>query len=235
MKKFLTSVLILAAPFYFSQKVEVLQKSSYTHNYALGRFDFIEDDADTVGMKFIASIRVKYDAKLPPLHEFELCKIKGKDLGGNCFRLKNYKELDSVASLTLDVWFAPDKKMETNEKKRMKGCALLFPSLRITGHSATFYLNDQALSFPSTNYYVADTSKSKEFVVSVCKMNLFSKKIKVKAAKTAQFYFLGPTEEDKLKIIAFGLLAIGEQCKPSPIAYNLGRLLELIYRPKTSH
>ena len=90
----------------FGQKIEIINKSNYTHNYALGRFQYLENIKDTGRLKYIATLRVNvinHPGNIVGV--INLIHIKSKDLGANGFFLDSFSEVDSSISMTIKTYF----------------------------------------------------------------------------------------------------------------------------------
>jgi len=139
----------------FAQKVELVHRSSFRHNYAVGRFVYIEEAADTSRLKYIATLRIHQDNYPYIVSNFvERFKTEAKDMGGNCFRLAAYEEKDSSVTLTIRTYFAPEKFFGENEKKQNKDKIYIFSSERRAGFEQYFYLNDSLRTFSSLHYFM---------------------------------------------------------------------------------
>jgi hypothetical protein len=167
----------------FSQKIQVLDKSSFTHDYLLGPFTFIEDTKDTSGMKYIATLSVSssYSAVIVE-QTYSLLKMKSKELGANCYLISRFAAKDTSVQLTLKIFFAFESFFKFNENKKQKDSAFIFSSYSTPSGNQYFYANDSLISFPTETYY---------------RLNPTKKKIALKAcpkAKMQFFVLVGSTE-----------------------------------------
>lgn len=153
-KKFLFALITILCLTCYAQKVEILHRSDYRHNYAVGWFQYVEEAADTARLKYIATLRIRHDG-FPYISALfaELFKTQGKDLGANMYRLASYEEIDSSIAITVRVYFAPEKFFAVNESKRKKGHIYIFSGERRPALEQYFSYNDSIIKFPSLKYY----------------------------------------------------------------------------------
>lgn len=242
----------IAAIFCFTchaQKVEVLHRSDYRHNYAVGWFHYVEEAADTARLKYVATLRIRHDG-FPYVSALfaELFKTQGKELGANMYRLASYVEIDSSIAITVRVYFAPEKFFVENESKRKKGHIYIFSGERRPALEQHFSYNDSIIKFPSLMYYdLEPPDKSRVGVHSDGPRlpGLHRMRTTFKAAKEASFMVVG-NKMPNVTNSALTMAAIFALTAQSPVIviplgkqnsrgmeslpYHQGRLLLDIYK-----
>lgn len=232
----------------FGQKIEVINKSNYTHDYVIGRFQYLENIKDTVRLKYIATLKVNvlnHPGNIISI--INLIQIKSKRLGANGFYLDSFSEVDSLISLTIKTYFIYDKYFDINEKNRIKNKAFLFSHIKKENFLQSFYLNDSLVYFNTVKYYCVTPTVGKEYVLKSCNSSgitsssrqlsgglSFSFKgaitIKAKADKDANFFGLyrdrlipkdNLNKEVKSQVFKCGIESLG---------YDEGRILLEIYQ-----
>lgn len=189
-------LLFFLAKFCFAQKVEIVKRSDYRHNYAVGRFVYIESAADTSRLKFIATLKIHADNYPYIVSNFiERFKMEGKELGANAFRLQSFYEKDSSITLCINTYFAPEKFFDENDAKKQKNKIFLFSVERRQGFNQYFYLNDSLTKFSSFTYFELNPVENEKVQVSSIKHPLPGFKTasgyKFKTGKDAEFRVIG--------------------------------------------
>ena len=121
MKTVLYILLLVFKTFYsFSQKIQILNESGFTHDYVISSLQFIENPVDTPRLKYIATLQITGEQThlLVVAGWLDLIKIKAKDLGANSYLVENYFEDEFSVSLKIRVYFAGENFLKANKLKR---------------------------------------------------------------------------------------------------------------------
>lgn len=170
----LLPLLFLISSFVMAQKVEVLHRSDFRHNYVVGQFVYIENPADTNRLKYIATLQIQQNSYAGAIGTLiERFITEGKNLGANSFILQSYKEVDATITLTIRSFFGSEKFLEENEQRRDKGKIYVFSAEKKLKTKQFFYVNDSLIEFPSDSCYVL-TPPDKQFMrITAYKTKLF--------------------------------------------------------------
>lgn len=194
--KSLVILFLFATCFCFAQKVEIVHRSDYRHDYVVGQFIYIEEAADTSRLKYIATLRIHQDNYPYIISNFiERFKMEAKDLGANSFRLDSYEEKDSSVTLSVRIYFAFVKFFDMNEKKRDKNHIFIFSTERRASLEQYFYHNDSLRKFSSLQYYRLKPADKELVKLEVVKSKSpLARKIlgyKFKPGKDSEFLVVG--------------------------------------------
>ena len=129
---------------FFSQKTEVVFKSSITHNYVIGNDYYVEDNIDTSKLLFMGIIRVTVDN----LDEFvadaqRVLKTKSKELNGNAYKLKQYVLQGTTLTLSFDIYFASEKQVDLIKRNSIKEKIIVFNNTKDTLQRLIIINNDR--------------------------------------------------------------------------------------------
>lgn len=251
-RSFVLFLLIFSNSFLFSQHSEVILKSKTSHDYAIGKLYYIEEAIDTSKLMFMATIKItssNQDVFVSKAHN--LLEYKTKELNANSYKLKSFSSIDTTLEMFFDVYFAPDKQIESVEKNRLTGKIILFNNIKDTIFRNVF-VNDSSVAFLRKKHLSIGSSHSqKEFKVRLVErkdaLEILTKT--VKKDNTAFFYTIKLRDDSRsLPVIVGGAVGgiIGavivagtmqlmnkntdpEYDRFSRLNYNLGRLLMEIY------
>jgi hypothetical protein len=157
---FLLLVFLLFAQLSFSQKVEVIKKSTVT----LAKVKFAEDFAllesgiDTSSITFVGTFQVSGPIGKPHIIDhFFLIQEKAKKLGANACMLVSHKT-DSARNLsttTMSTYFADDNVKRHNERLKPVNVVYLFGDDRIylKNKYSTFGINGEIRRIHNTSEY----------------------------------------------------------------------------------
>lgn len=247
---FLFSFLIICAVV-TAQKVDVIHRSDFRHDYVVGQFVYVEDAADTSSLKYIATLRIHQENYPYIISNFvERFKTEAKDLGANCFRVSSYEEKDSSVTLTVKTYFAYEKFFDLNEGKRNKDKIYILSSERNAKVEQYFYLDDSLRTFPSMQYVALQPADQELVKIMAFKSKSLlaknSKPIKFKAGKESSFMVVGshlPEANGFIKALVIvatagtagvaGAAIIPSSVRSQGIAklpYSYGRMLLDIYK-----
>jgi len=247
MRNFILLHFVLFTVSCFSQKVEIVHRSAFRHNYATGRFVYIEEAADTSKLKYIATLRIHED-NYPYIacNFIERFKVEGKELGANSYRLDSFEEKDSSITFTIKAYFAPEKFFTENKKKMSKDIIYVFSSLRRSWQTQSFFYNETPIIFPSLSY-VRLTPKEGDYVRITAELPKAlpgfspSKGKKFKPGKDSRFWIVGHQENSANTgwISSVGTTPHQPMAVPIytykkrmafPLSYEYGRILIDIYK-----
>lgn len=153
--KFLVILLSLSLSLCFAQKVEILHRSDFRHEYVVGQLDYIEQASDTSRLKYVATLNVqqeKYDGVIAPL--IERLITEGKTIGANSYILGSYTENGTTISITVRTFFGSSKFLNENEGKSDKGKIYVLSGEKQIGKEQFFYLNNGLIEFSSDSLCV---------------------------------------------------------------------------------
>ena len=234
-----------------AQKVELLHRSAFRHNYAIGRFHYIEKAADTSRLKYVAKLRIHQENYPYIMSNFvERFKTEGKDLGANMFILDSFEARDSAITVTVRCYFAPEKFFDVNKANMDKSKIYVFSSERRAAYEQTVFINDSAQKFLSTCFLQFAPAEGDYLKVGSTKSGALpgfqpSKGKKFKAGKESLFYVIGENTPNESGIIptlaiagATALMTGGTTVlivKRTPtcgtLPYQYARILLDIYKP----
>ncbi|MEO8762579.1 MAG: hypothetical protein ABI388_13100 [Bacteroidia bacterium] len=177
----------------FSQKVEILNKSGFEHNYAIKHFNYIEDINDTSKLKYIATLQVK-----DKNHSYTGTVVRwmvkmqetAKKLNADAFCLKEYTEKDSMTSLTINLYFAGDYYSKINSQKMSKNAVYIFGTSIKAKDTADFYLNGAKQFFSSPKTFVINTLLNTDYNLGVNKEKITNLLVRYKSEKKSRYFIL---------------------------------------------
>ena len=147
-------VLVISIHFYsFSQKSEIIQRSSFKHNYAIGYCYYVEDNIDTSRLFFMGVVKVissnKDEYVVPAI---TLLNSKTKELNGNSYKLRTYNSQDTTLTMLFDVYFASEKYIELMKTNAVKEKIVLFNNTK-DSIIRTLIVNDILYNFPRDKHF----------------------------------------------------------------------------------
>ena len=173
-----------------AQTVEVIRKSGFQSNSKSREFAFIEPVTDTGSLKYIATIRATGDFNNTDIDliYFEI-RDKALELGGNCFRLNNYTELESMhtASLTLDIYYGTDAALYVNFLNHEKNVVYIIGSPYKFGKSYSFRIDSAKKVLQGGTYYRHENKIGQEVMINKGLINGETVWIKWENNKPAKF------------------------------------------------
>lgn len=223
-----------------SQKIEVLNKSAFVHDYVLGSFEYIEDIRDTARLKYIATLRVNIiKNSISIISTLDRLKTKSKDLGANCYYLFSQEIKDSTITLVIKSYFAYDNFFELNKSKRKKDTIYIFGSVEIPNAYQYFYINDSSKMFLSTCFYQFVPENDKNYNIKACRKSPIHTtynyvKIKKKKNKDSSFIVLYSASLVDKEKVSNNELPKKEACGNKLVGYSSSRILLEIYKPSNS-
>jgi hypothetical protein len=233
----------------FSQKAEIVLKSGYSHNYALGYCYYVEDKIDTSKLFFVGIVKItssNLDAHV--VGATHLLKAKTKELNGNTYKLKSVLKLDTSLVMLFDIYFAPENQISSIKAARLKDQIIVFNNIKDT-LTRRLNINDSMYSFNRSKYLVIYT-KNKNVKIKIDSGKVVRYNDKIKPGQTAEFITVKVNNSSKAILYTtaiatggmIGFVAastteslINKQIIPSfeylsNINYNTGRILMSIYQ-----
>ncbi|HTA61431.1 MAG TPA: hypothetical protein VK835_03205 [Bacteroidia bacterium] len=192
MKKSIWLFCLLSFKLFYGQKVEVLNKSGFEHNYVIKGMDYIEDVNDTSKLKYIATLQISgksYHSTAIVVRWAVKFQETAKKLGANAFCLKEYIQKDSTATLVVNVYFAGNY-LKINKQKAEKNNVYLFGTNANTYDSAYFYLNSTKKIFNSTKGFVIKTALNTDYNIAVTENKLTNLLVKYKSEKKSRYFII---------------------------------------------
>jgi hypothetical protein len=199
MKKSIWLFCLLSFKLFYGQKVDILNKSGFEHNYAIKKMEYIEDVNDTSRLKYIATLRIigktyyYVGTYVKWVMDFQ---TESKKLGANAFCLQEYTEKDSVGTLIVNVYFAGENFLKTNKLKCNTKNVYLFGERCNIKDSAFFYLNDSKQVFNSTKNYLINTSLNTDYNITVTKNKLTNTLVRYKSEKKSRYFIIPQKKTD---------------------------------------
>ena len=152
-RSFFCALVLLNSFYSFSQKAEIIQRSSFKHNYAIGYCYYVEDNIDTAKLFFMGVIKTissNKDEFIAPA--ITLLNSKTKELNGNAYKLKNHYAQDTTLTLMFDVYFAPEKHIELMKTASIKEKIVIFNNIK-DSVNRTIIVNSAAYYFPRNKHF----------------------------------------------------------------------------------
>jgi len=110
-----------------AQTVEIVKRST-VRPAADERFEFLYTETSLSSLAFVATIKItgkEKNATIPKL--FFKARDKARELGGNCFKLVDYKTQPAEeAIMILDLFNAPDEILKTNRSHEEANTLFVF-------------------------------------------------------------------------------------------------------------
>lgn len=233
----------------FSQNAEIVLKSSYSHNYALGYCYYVEDNIDTSKLFFVGIVKItssNQDARV--VGATHLLKSKTKELNGNTYKLKSVVKQDTSLTMLFDIYFAPENQINIIKSSRLKNQIIVFNNIKDT-LIRRLNINDSMYSFNRSNYLVIYT-KNKNVKIKIDSGKVVRYNDLIKPGQSAEFITVKVNNSSKAvlyttAIVTGGMVGfavattteslINKQIIPSfeylsNINYNTGRILMSIYK-----
>jgi hypothetical protein len=238
-----TFILILYNSYSFSQKVQVLNPSGYTHDYVVGSLEFIEDPTDTPQLKYIATLNLigEQTNLLVIAQWYELIKIKAKSLGANSFLVESYNEDTNVVSLNIRVYFSGESFLKKNRLKAITNSIFVFNQTRFDRDTGSFYLNDKKVMFDTKKFSSTFCEINKPYYLATGESNITATKIVYKKIKPSIFFIVPANKKtfvvnrSKLNPNSKGLVIYGVDVNfgrnsAYKLDYQTGRMLMEVYK-----
>ncbi|MCD6016952.1 MAG: hypothetical protein K0S53_73 [Bacteroidetes bacterium] len=246
---FVLFLLSFSSFFSFSQRSEVVYKSKFSHNYAIGKHYYIEDAIDTSKLFFIATIRItssNQDVFISKAHN--LLEFKAKELNANSYKLKSFSLIDTTLTMLFDVYFAPEKQIDLIRSTRVKERFIYFNNIKDTIYR-TVFINEKAYLFSRKKHIEFSNVTNREICFQLDTASRENKCKKMKDGEDAFFYSVKIKENTSIYFVpvvggapvflvaAAAATAVAlankyvnpNQEKFTNISYSLGRLLMEIY------
>lgn len=193
MKKVIWLLCFVGFNFCFAQKVEIINKSGFEHNYVVKYFNYIEDYNDTSKLKYIATLQVKGKAHCYSgtiIRWIVKMQETAQKLNADAFCLKDYSEKDSIATLTVNVYFAGEYYIKMNAEKISKNTIYVFGTSTQYSDSADFYLNGVKQVFNSPKTFTINASLNTDYNLAVNKEKITNLLVKYKTEKKSRYFLL---------------------------------------------
>jgi len=257
MRKSIWLVCLLSFKLFYGQKVEILNKSGFQHNYAVKSFEYIEDANDTSKLNYMATLKMTGKADYYTGNVVRwVVKIRAtaKKIGANAFCLQEYRERDSIGTLVINVYFAGDYFLKANKLKANKSNIYLFGTSTHPQDSADFYLNGSKKVFSSTKNYLINTSLNIDYNIAVTENKLTNLPVKYKSEEKSRYFIIpkskAPTASFKpmknpankgsagfaaaaifgpVGVAAYSMASYGPN-RVIEIPYNYGRLMSDVFK-----
>jgi|GEM_PF-1508344 len=248
MKKSIWLLCLLSFKFFYGQKVEILNKSGFEHNYAIKHFNYIEEINDTSNLKYIATLQIKGKAYCYTgtvvRWAVKMQEIAQK-LNADAFCLKEYTEKDSIATLTINIYFAGDYYLKMNSRKINKNGIYVFGTSTKYTDTADFYLNGIKQIFNSPKTFNISAVLNTDYNLGVNKDKITNLLVKYKSEKKSRYFILPKSKANTANLKAMknpankgsaGLAAAAAVGGPIGVGVYLmmssgpNRVIELPYR-----
>ncbi|HKC67142.1 MAG TPA: hypothetical protein VKG26_02850, partial [Bacteroidia bacterium] len=183
---------LLSVNFFYGQKVEILNKSGFEHNYVVKSMEYIENVNDTSKLKYIATLRIN-----GKLNHYTGNVVRwavkfeevAKKMGANSFCLQDYFEKDSMGTLTINVYFAGTNFLKANKQQANKNNVYLFSPSTYPNDSAYFYLNSTK-KILLTKSYIINTVLNTDYNIAVTENKLTNLLVKYKSEKKSRYFII---------------------------------------------
>jgi hypothetical protein len=193
MKKSIWLLCLLSFKLFYSQEVEILNKSGFEHNYAIKNIEYIEDIKDTSKLKYIATLRIIGKARHytgTVVRWAVKFQETAKKMGADAFCLQEYIEKDSIGTLIVNVYFAGDYYLKANKLKADKNNIYLFGTSTHPKDSADFYLNGSKRVFNSTKNFLINASLNADYNIAVTENKLTNLLVKYTSEKKSRYFII---------------------------------------------
>ena len=200
MKKSIWLFCLLSFKLFYCQTVEILNKSDFEHNYAVRSFDYIVDANDTSKLKYIATLQISgknYCYTGTAVRWIVKMQEKAQKLHADAFCLKEYIEKDSIATLTVNIYFAGNYYLKMNAQKMDKNNIYVFGTSTKYTDTADFYLNGVKQVFNSPKTFVINAKLNTNYNLGVNKDKITNLLVSYKDEKKSK-YFILPKSKEKM-------------------------------------
>jgi len=177
----------------FGQKVDILKQSGFQHEYLVKTMDYIEDTRDTSKLKYIATLRIKGNTYHYPANVIRWLiplQTSAKKMGADAFCLNEYSEKDSIATLTINVYFAGVNALKANKQKAIKNTICLFSEMDIPKDSAYFFLNKSKVFFNRRENYIISASLNTIYNIALSDNISTNLPVKFKKERKARYFIV---------------------------------------------
>lgn len=248
MIRFLFLVLVLSIHYFsFSQKSEIIQRSTVKHDYLVGYDYYVEDNIDTTRLLFMGVIQITCgNSDVSLVSATHLLKSKAKQISGNSYRLKSFSKRDTSLVLLFDVYYAPENQIDLIRNYKLKNQVIVFNNIKDT-LTRRLNINDSMYSFNRSKYIVIDT-KNKNIKIKIDSSTTVRYNDKIKPGQTTEFITVKANNNAKLLYSTVGATSgiagvivlmttealMNKQLLPSTeflsnINYITGRILMRVY------
>ncbi|MGZ3919529.1 MAG: hypothetical protein ACXVNM_02915 [Bacteroidia bacterium] len=234
MKRFLFIPFLYCIIMGKAQKIQVLDQSSFKHDYVVSSMVYLENLGDTVRGRYIATLRIhdKHEDEIIG-NWINLMSMKSKELGGNIYYVSGYKEVDEYATLDIKVYFVGEKVLKNNKLLEIKNKAYVFNQSRRKTDSAYFFLDKNKTVFDSKKFYELNIEDGKIYTLEVMPHEKGGVKEMFVTRKSASFYIIPDSKKQFTSQPGIprtnGINIIIKRNRPFEIDYDLGRFLLAIY------
>ncbi|MDP1801571.1 MAG: hypothetical protein Q8L81_09475 [Bacteroidota bacterium] len=217
----------------FSQSLEVLEQSTYKHDYFVTEMQYIEDVSDTSKLQFVATVKISGEHHNALLEQwYNLIKAKAKTLGANLYFIENFHEDENTSAIMVKMYFTGVNYMKENKKKNDKNRIFVFNQSHSKNDTAYFYLNQKRIEFDSKKYFSIVTEPYKLYNVTLTAKRSKRQNHSFPKDAVSVFYILpsGKKNVNDVTNTQSGInISIGKN-KPIEVNYDLGRFLMEIYK-----
>jgi len=260
MKKYvLLLYLLLQADSIFSQqRIEVVKKSGYLHNYVVKNFYYLEDFKDTSKVHYIATIKIEgktnHDTYVA-VKWLANMQTSMKRWGADVFKLRQYEEQDTTAFLVLDIYFGGENFIKNNKEKMCRNRIYLFGA-KTNKDTSEFFLNDTMKCFYPKKMFEIKAEVNKNYNIAVNKNKITNTTVVLNSKKSVTYFIIPESNSDKtnskisgnpankgssgireaamfgglIGIGAYALLNTGRSNTVIEIPYQFGRLMQEIWK-----
>ncbi|MEO6303369.1 MAG: hypothetical protein ABIP51_09350 [Bacteroidia bacterium] len=235
MKLFYVIIFQCVFVFGFSQSAEILNVSSFKHDYFITDLQYVEALKDTANLQYIATLKISGIHNDILLEDWHLVlKTNAKRLGANLYYIESFNEDETNATMVLRLFFAGVNFMKANKAKANKNTIYIFNEGRSKDDTAYFYLNQKKIAFDPKKYYTINTIPYKLYNISMTQKKAAKKNKSFPKDAESVFYILPLNKKSVIvnsvnnttKPAAIRI----KKTKPEECNYNLGRFFLEIYK-----
>ena len=234
MKLYYAIIFQFAWLFSLAQNIEVMNISSYKHDYLVSDIQYLEDINDTSKIKFIAKIKISgAQENSITEHWLNLLNMQAKQVGANLFCIDSYFENGTNADVIVNFYFAGLNFMKVNKTKANKNTIYVFNQTREKNDTASFYLNKNKVEFDASKYYTIETKPFQLYSIST--NNNKTTTVNESFPKdAASVYYIIPLNKKNIvqgntTVVINGLQINFKKNKPYECHYTYGRYVIEIY------
>jgi len=198
MKESILLFFLFSVNLLFAQKIEILNKSGFQHDYVVKEFDYIEDMNDTARLKYIATLRFTGKMEHYTGNVIRLVvkfQTAARKLGADAFCLQSFTEKDSITTFIVKVYFAGSSFLKENAVKASKNNINLLGTWYAPKDSADFYLEGTKTIFNSNKPFVIQAALKTDYNIAVNKDKITNTTIRFKSQEKSRYFIIPASKE----------------------------------------
>ncbi len=153
MTRFFVLFFIFLVDVSLAQRAEIIQRTSFSHDYVVGYSYYVEDNIDTARLFFLGIVKT-VSSNRDDFASSVISRLnsKTKDLNGNAYKLKTFEMKDTTLTMFFDIYFAPEKHIDLMKINAVKEKIIIFNNTKDTSQRK-LVINNKSYYFPRNKHF----------------------------------------------------------------------------------